>query len=133
MTGVLVPSADAAGATSLPGVGAVPGWLVGDGRPSRFEPLRSTCSAALPEVARMPMTVPVAGLLTVTDACGEGAGELPALLAALKAETKLCDLGCCRTHRHHGFDPICLRACLAQQNAPRLSLTKAYQRVLEYA
>jgi hypothetical protein len=39
----------------------------------------------------------MADLLTVADGCGEAKGEPPPLLAALKAETKLCVLECCGT------------------------------------
>ena len=65
-----------------------------------------TCSAELPEVALMAMTVVAADLLAVADGWGEMSGELPALLVTLKADPKLCAIGCCRKHSLFCFSSI---------------------------
>ncbi len=57
------------------------------------------------------MTAVVADLLAVPDGCGDMSGELPALLVTLKADTKLCAIGCCTmhsmTHSHYFRNHCC--------------------------
>ncbi len=46
----------------------------------------------------MAMMVVAADLLAVVDGWGDMSGELPALLVTLKADTKLCAIGCYTAH-----------------------------------